>query len=172
MRLFIISSVLLSAAVASAAPAKLTVMSDAFAQASTIPLEYTCDGAGTAPMLTWSAVPAGTRSIAILVDDPDAARGPFTHLLVTNLPADQESLDLGTALPVGTSESRNDSGTTGYLAPCPEDGTHHYHFRVYALDARVARAPATRAVTRAAFLRGIEGHVLAEGELVGVYAAR
>jgi Raf kinase inhibitor-like YbhB/YbcL family protein len=172
MRFLIGSSVLLSAALAGAAPAKLTVMSDAFAPTAAIPIEYTCDGAARAPMLTWSAVPAGTRSIAILIDDPDSERGAFTHLLVTNLPPDLESLDLGTALPADASVTRNDSGATGYLAPCPQDGTHHYHYRVYALDARIARAPATRAVTRAAFLRGITGHVLAEGELVGVYAAR
>jgi len=172
MRFFTCSVLLLSAAVAEAAPATLTVTSDAFAPTAAIPIDYTCDGAGTAPLLQWSTVPAGTKSVAVLVDDGDAERGPFTHALVTNLPADQPTLDLGSAPPAGAMVTLNDSGTPGYLAPCPENGVHHYHFRVYALDARIARAPATRTVTRASFLRGIAGHVLAEGDLVGVYAAR
>ena len=172
MRTLLGLSIVLAATVAAAEPAKLTVMSNAFGPSSEIPVQYTCDGAGEAPTLGWNEVPAGTRSIAILVDDPDARRGPFTHLLVTNLPPTQTSLDLGGALPAEARAARNDTGTTGYLAPCPEDGVHHYHFHVYALDARHQRAPVNRYVTRAAFLRGIEGHVLAEGELIGVYAGR
>jgi Raf kinase inhibitor-like YbhB/YbcL family protein len=160
--------VLTAAAVADAAPARLTVTSNAFSLNGDIPVELTCDGAGKAPLLTWSAVPAGTRSIAILVEDADAARGPFTHMMVTNVPPNRTSIDLGSALPRDASAARNDSGSTDYLAPCPEDGVHHYHYRVFALDARVGRGP----TTRDGFLRGIQGHVLAEGDLVGVYTAR
>ena len=93
-------------------------------------------------------------------------------MLVTNLPADETSLDLGAALPAEASVTRNDAGSLGYLAPCPEDGAHRYHYRVFALDLKVRRAPATRAVTRASFLRGIDGHVLAQGELVATYVRR
>lgn len=172
MRVLLGSSIVLAAAIAGAAPATLTVTSDAVGAGSEIPVEFTCDGAANAPRIEWSAVPPETKSIAILVDNPDALRGPFTHLLVMNLPPTQTSLDLGEALPVDASAARNDAGTLGYLAPCPEDGAHRYHFRVYALDERIERAPATRVITRTSFLRGIEDHVLAEGELVGVYEAR
>ncbi len=172
MRILLGLSIVLAASVAAAEPAKLTVTSNAFDSSSGIPVKYTCDGAGEAPTLRWYDVPAGTRSIAILVDDPNAQRRPFTLFLVTNLPPTQTSLDLGGALPVDALAAGNDTGTTGYVAPCPEEGVHHYHFRVYALDARHRAGSAKGYVTRDAFLQGIEGHVLAEGELVAVYAAR
>lgn len=172
MRVLVGSSIVLSAVVAGAAPATLNVSSPAFPAGDAIPVQYTCDGAARAPTLTWSGVPAGTQSIAILVDEPDAKDGPFTHMLVTNLPPDQTTVDLGAAIPAEASVLRNDAGSLGYLAPCPEDGAHRYHYRVFALDLKVRRAPATRAVTRASFLRGIEGHVLAEGDLVGTYERR
>lgn len=155
--------------VADAAPAKLTVTADAFTANDTIPVQYTCDGAAKKPVLSWSSVPADTKSIAILVDDPDAADGPFTHALVTNIPPGEKTLDFNAAMPQGSVLERNDTGSDGYLAPCPENGVQHYHFRVYALDAPIRRARVTRAVTRDSFLRGIAGHVLAEGEIVGVY---
>lgn len=172
MRILAGSSIVLAASLAYAAPAKLVVRSNAFASGDTIPVQYTCDGAGKAPQLEWSAAPAGTRSIAILVDDTDAANGPFTHAIVTGLPASQTTIDLGGAQPAGVSLTRNDTETVGYLAPCPEDGRHHYHYRVFALDAPVRTPRLTGVVSRAAFLRGIEGHVLAQGELVGVYESR
>jgi Raf kinase inhibitor-like YbhB/YbcL family protein len=172
MRTLLGLSIVLAASVAQAQPAKLTVSSNAFDPSSGIPVQYTCDGAGEAPTLRWFDVPAGTRSIAILVDDPDAQRGPFTHLLVTNLPPSLTSLDLGAALPAGALASRNDAGTPGYLAPCPANGVHHYHFRVYALNARHRPPAGNRYVTRDAFLRGLQGHVLAEGELTAVYGPR
>ncbi len=162
-------SVVLLATVANADPATLTVTSDAFDANRTIPVEYTCDGAGKAPVLHWSAPPANTKSIAILVDDPDAADGPFTHALVTNVPPGDTVLDLGGAMPPGSTLERNDAGREGYLAPCPQNGVQHYHFRVYALDAPIRRARVTRSVTREGFLRGIRGHVLAQGELVASY---
>jgi len=168
MRTLLGLSIILASAAAGAAPARLAVTSDAFPVNGNIPVQYTCDGAARAPTLTWSAVPAGTRSIAILIEDADAARGPFTHMMITNVSPTRTSVDLGAALPRDASAARNDNGTTDYLAPCPEDGVHHYHYRVFALDARVSRGPATRE----GFLRGIEGHVLAEGDLVGVYEAR
>jgi Raf kinase inhibitor-like YbhB/YbcL family protein len=172
MRVLVGTSIMFSAVIAGAAPATINVSSPAFVAGDAIPVQYTCDGAARAPTLSWSGLPAGTQSVAILVDEPDAKDGPFTHLLVTNLPPEQTTVDLGAALPADASVLRNDAGTLGYLAPCPEDGAHHYHYRVYALDLKVRRAPATRAVTRASFLRGIQGHILGEGELVGTYERR
>jgi Raf kinase inhibitor-like YbhB/YbcL family protein len=172
MRTLLGLSIVLASTAAAAQPAQLNLSSNAFDPTSEIPVQYTCDGAGEAPRLRWNEVPAGTRSIAILVDDPDARLGPFTHFLVTNLPPSLTELDLGGALPADALASRNDAGTNGYLAPCPQDGTHHYRYRVYALNARHKAPPPNKYVTRDAFLRGIEGHVLAEGELTAAYKAR
>lgn len=154
-------------AVAVAKPPALEVTSPAFSAGGSIPTPYTCEGAEAAPPLAWSEVPAGTRSIAILVDDPDAPRGTFTHWLVTGIPPATSSLANEAALPATASEGLNDRGTRGYVGPCPPSGRHRYRFRVYALD--IAKPAAT---TRAAFLRAIEGHVLATGELVGTYEKR
>jgi Raf kinase inhibitor-like YbhB/YbcL family protein len=146
-------------------PASLSVTSTAFANNSPIPAEYTCDAGETAPPLSWSKVPDGTRSIAVLVEDPDAPKGTFTHWLVTNLPATTTSLT--STLPEGAVAARNDRGTTGYTGPCPPSGVHHYQFRVYALDITLPAA-----MTRTAFLNKVSGHVLASGQLVGTHQKR
>lgn len=145
---------------ASAAPATLQIQSS-FAANGALPAEITCDGAGTPPALSWSTAPSGTRSFAVLVDDPDAPKGDFTHWLVTGIPATATSL--GRALPEGAVAAKNDKGSTGYTPPCPPSGKHRYRFHVYALDTT------PHATTRAAFTRAIKGHVLAEGELIGTY---
>jgi Raf kinase inhibitor-like YbhB/YbcL family protein len=140
------------------------VRSSAFATNESIPGEYTCYGDGKRPPLSWSQVPAGTKSIAILVDDPDAPKGTFTHWIVTNVPPTVTSLPADAPLPKGASEGKNSMGKRGYIAPCPPSGMHHYHYFVYALDTRIAPA-----ATRADLLSAIEGHVLASGQLVGMY---
>jgi Raf kinase inhibitor-like YbhB/YbcL family protein len=146
---------------------RLEVTSSAFGANQLIPPEFTCDGANKPPPIAWSGVPKETQSIAILVDDPDAPGGTFTHWLITDLPATTTSLSEGGALPRGAMASRNDMGKAGYAGPCPPSGRHHYHFHVYALD-----APVGKAADRQAFLSAIPGHVLAEGDLVGVYQRR
>jgi Raf kinase inhibitor-like YbhB/YbcL family protein len=169
MRNLILSSVLLSTTAATAAPApkSLTVTSSAFSANGAIPSEYTCDGAGKSPPLSWSGVPANTQTIAILVDDPDAPKGVFTHWLVTNIPPHDSSLSEGGSLPQGALAASGDSGSTGYTPPCPPSGTHRYRFHVFALD-RIMPKP----TSRGAFAAQIKGHVLAEGELVGTYQKR
>jgi Raf kinase inhibitor-like YbhB/YbcL family protein len=146
-------------------PTSIEVTSTAFTNNNPIPAEYTCDGAETPPPLAWSKVPAATKSIAILAEDPDAPKGTFTHWLVTGIPATATSL--GERLPEGAMAQKNDKGAAGYAGPCPPSGRHHYAFHVYALD-----IPAPRAATRTAFLKTINGHVLATGELVGTYEKR
>ncbi len=146
-------------------PATLEVSSTAFKNNEAIPGEYTCDGAQLAPPLSWSKVPAGTRSIAILVEDPDAPKGTFTHWLVTGIPPATASISK--ELPHGAVESKNDAGKTGYVGPCPPSGTHRYEFRVYALDIALPKA-----MSRTEFLKAAEGHTLAMGQLVGTYARR
>ena len=142
----------------------LKVTSSAFTANEAIPSDFTCDGAEKTPPLSWSNVPADAKSIAILVDDPDAPKGTFTHWIVTNIPPSDTSLSEGGSLPTGATAATNDKGATGYAGPCPPTGTHHYHFRVFALDTTL-----TQPATRADFLREIKGHVLAKGELVGTY---
>lgn len=144
--------------------APLTVTSSAFGTNESIPGEYTCFGDGKRPPLSWSNVPAGTKSIAVLVDDPDAPKGTFTHWIVTNIPPTTTSLPAGAALPKGAIEGRNSKGSRGYIAPCPPSGMHHYHYFVYALDTKIAPA-----ASRAELMKEIEGHILASGELVGMY---
>jgi Raf kinase inhibitor-like YbhB/YbcL family protein len=150
-----------------AAPARpqLQVSSSAFAANQPIPPEYTCDGAQKSPPLRWSNVPKGTRSIAVLVEDPDAPKGNFTHWLVTGIPPTATSLPAGGALPQGAMAAKNGKGETGYTGPCPPSGRHRYFFRVYALDTTLGRSPQNKDELMSA----IDGHVLAEGQLIGTY---
>lgn len=142
----------------------LQVTSSAFGEAAEIPPRYTCDGTETTPPLAWSNVPAGTRSVAILVEDPDAPHGMFTHWLVTGIPPTTTSLAAGAALPQGATAAHNSEGLLGYDGPCPEHGRHRYRFRVFALDTAISPPK-----DRDAFLAEANGHVLAEGRLVGTY---
>ncbi|HEX4451438.1 MAG TPA: YbhB/YbcL family Raf kinase inhibitor-like protein [Kofleriaceae bacterium] len=146
-------------------PTQLEVSSPAFNANQPIPAEYTCDGAGTAPALNWSTPPAGTRSVAVLAEDPDAPNGAFTHWLVTDISPRMTHLAKGGTTPAGAFAANNDKGKAGYTAPCPTDGTtHHYHFHVYALDITLDKH-----MSHGAFSAAIQGHVLAQGELVGTF---
>jgi Raf kinase inhibitor-like YbhB/YbcL family protein len=143
----------------------LEVSSAAFKGDATIPAEYTCEGDDISPPLAWSAVPDGTRSIAILVEDPDAPKHTFTHWLVTDLPPTTTTLPRDARLPAGASAATNDLGDAGYGGPCPPPRSrHHYHFHVYALDTMIG--PVENKAELAAKMRG---HLLDEGELVATY---
>ncbi|HMG56907.1 MAG TPA: YbhB/YbcL family Raf kinase inhibitor-like protein [Kofleriaceae bacterium] len=156
---------------ANTAPAKritktaLKVTSSAFGANEAIPAEYTCDGAQKSPPLAWSNVPKNTRAVAILIEDPDAPSGAFTHWLVTGIPPATTSLAAGAPLKNGAAAAKNGKGDTGYSGPCPPSGRHHYFFHVYALDTTIP-SPATKED----FSSSINGHVLAEGQLIGMYA--
>jgi len=153
--------------------AALKVTSSAFTNNGNIPAEYTCEGKSTAPPISWSTVPAATKSLAVLVDDPDAPSGDFQHLAAFNLPPDRRSLPTeavrsiapGSALQTG----RNSSGTVGFAPICPPSGRHHYKFEVLALDSTLQLPPASDA---RAIRSAMQGHVLAKGELVGLYGKR
>lgn len=149
---------------ATAKPTALKVTSTAFTNNGAIPADYTCDGAQTTPPLSWSNVPKNARTVAVLVEDPDAPSGAFTHWLVTGIPATITSLSSGGALPEGAMVAKNGKGDTGYYGPCPPGGRHHYFFHVYALDTTIP-GPATKED----FLSSIHGHILAEGQLIGTY---
>jgi Raf kinase inhibitor-like YbhB/YbcL family protein len=166
--LLVLASSPIAAARGTAHPKTLKVTSTAFTNNGDIPAEYTCDGAGSAPPLTWSKAPKGTASIAVLVEDPDAPKGTFVHWMITGLPATQTSLADATALPEGATAMKNGKGDAGWTAPCPPSGRHHYIFQVYALDDTPTSTDAS--LSRKDFLSTIDGHVIAQGKLIGRYA--
>jgi Raf kinase inhibitor-like YbhB/YbcL family protein len=137
-------------------------------QGERIPARFTCNGAGLSPQLAWSAPPVGTASLALIVTDPDAPGGSFVHWVLYDLPAGTLALAEGLPqLPEGARQGRNDFGDLGYGGPCPPHGpAHHYHFTLYALDKKLnLPAGATRAQVEAA----MQGHILASGELIGLF---
>jgi len=150
---------------------ELSVESDAFTEGGLIPSKYTCDGNDVSPPLRWSGLPDGTRSLALISDDPDAPMGTWVHWVMYNIPPHvrelREHVPPSEKLSDSTVQGRTDFGRIGYGGPCPPSGTHRYYFRVYALDTVLDVAPGT---TKRQLLRAMEGHVLAQGELMGKYA--
>ncbi|MEJ5210700.1 MAG: YbhB/YbcL family Raf kinase inhibitor-like protein [Burkholderiales bacterium] len=151
---------------------KLT--SPAFANGGEIPAAYTCDGRDVSPPLAWSEVPAGTHSLVLIVDDPDAPdpaapRMVWVHWVLYNLPPAIMELPEGAAVPAGASAGINDFRRTRYGGPCPPIGRHRYFFKLYALDTRL---PEMGAASKAQLERAMSGHVLAEAVLMGTYERR
>jgi Raf kinase inhibitor-like YbhB/YbcL family protein len=144
----------------------IELTSPAFRSGDTIPSEYTADGRNLPPPLAWGNPPASTECFALVCEDPDAPRGTFTHWVAFNLPAKSRELDGG--LPAGAVQGSNDFGKIGYGGPAPPRGKpHHYLFKLYALDRPLALpSGASKDQVREA----MNGHVLAEGQLVGTYA--
>jgi Raf kinase inhibitor-like YbhB/YbcL family protein len=143
----------------------LTISSPAFTKNGAIPSAHTCDGANKPPPLTWSDAPAGTRSFALIVDDPDAPdpRAPkrtWVHWVAYDIPASATSLD------GGHRDGVNDERRRGYSGPCPPIGRHRYFFKLYALDAELGDLGEP---TKADLERAMRGHVLQHAELVGTY---
>jgi Raf kinase inhibitor-like YbhB/YbcL family protein len=141
------------------------ISSPAFNRNAQLPVAFTCQGMGVAPPINWGNPPPATKSIAILLDDPDAPR-TFTHWLVYNITPAVESLQRGGALPPGALAGFNSAGTTTYFAPCPPAGTHHYVFHVYALDIVLPR----KVLTTQQFLAAVQGHIVGYGEDVAQFA--
>ncbi len=155
----------LMARMAVGAAAAMTVGSNSFAAGGPIPGRFSCLGADVRPELHWSAPPPGAKSLAILVEDPDAPGGTFIHWVQFGLPPGARSLEEGSPAPGHM--GRNDFGRRGYGGPCPPPGPpHHYHFRLFALDSE-PDLPA--GATAAELRRAMQGHVLAEGEVVGTF---
>ena len=150
---------------------EINVTSSAFTQGGMIPVLYTCDGRDISPPLSWTAGPAGTQSYAIIADDPDAPMGIWVHWVAYNIPASITTLPENVAkdkqLGDGTLQGINDFKDFGYGGPCPPCGTHRYFFKVYALDTVLKAGPG---LTKKKLLREIEGHTLAQGELMGSYS--
>jgi hypothetical protein len=149
----------------------LTLTSSAFRPGQPIPTRYTCDGDDLAPPLAWSGVPPGTRSLVLIVDDPDTPdpkhpRQTWVHWLVYNLPVDGAGLPEGGALPPGARIGRNDWNRTGYGGPCPPIGRHRYFHKLYALDTVL---PDLKHPSKPHLEKAMKGHVLEQAELVGLY---
>jgi hypothetical protein len=149
----------------------IQITSAAFAEAQPIPNQYTCAGPDVSPPLAWSGAPAGTKSFALIADDPDAPVGTWVHWVIYSLPPTATSLAESTPpsreLPDGSKQGINDFGNIGYGGPCPPPGKpHRYFFKIYALDAALNLKSGA---TKKELLRTMEGHVLGEGQLMGTY---
>jgi Raf kinase inhibitor-like YbhB/YbcL family protein len=145
----------------------IEVSSPAFEPGGAIPRKHTGEGEDVSPALTWTGVPDETKEIALICDDPDAPTpAPWVHWVVYKIPADRTGLPEGDTQ--GALEGKNDFGGTGYGGPMPPrgHGVHRYHFKVYALDTELEVAAG---LTKERLLKAMEGHVLAEGELIGTY---
>jgi Raf kinase inhibitor-like YbhB/YbcL family protein len=142
------------------------LVSDAFDDAGDVPTRHTCDGENVSPPLRWTGTPDGARSLALIVVDPDAPVGTFTHWLAWNIGPAAGGLGEGERAPA---EGRNDFGEAGYGGPCPPPGhgRHRYAFRLYALDAELELEPGAG---REELERALDGHVLEIAELTGGYA--
>ena len=152
----------------------MTLTSSAFASNQPIPKLYTCEGRDLSPPLTWSGVPAGTKSLALILDDPDAPdpaapQVTWVHWVLYNIPPSAAGLPQGAAsgaLPAGTLEGLNDWGRTGYGGPCPPIGRHRYFHKLYALSVVL---PNLSRPNKAALEQAMKGQILGQAQLVGTY---
>jgi Raf kinase inhibitor-like YbhB/YbcL family protein len=152
---------------------EISIMSSAFENAGQIPTKYTCDGENVSPPLSWKNLPSGTKSIAIINDDPDAPMGTWVHWVIYNIPANSSGLPENIKplekLPDGTMQGRNSWGKIGYGGPCPPSGTHRYFFKIYALDKVLELKPGA---TKEELLKAMKGHIIGEGQFYGKYSRK
>ena len=155
-------------------PMTLEITSPAFSHNDPIPAIYTCDGRDISPPLIWNSLPTGTRSLALIVEDPDAPdpkapRMTWIHWVLYNIPAETAGLTENTAagnLPTDTLEGLNNWGKTGYGGPCPPVGRHRYFFKLYALDTEL---PDLNQPNKEKLLQAMQNHILDQAELIGTY---
>jgi len=145
--------------------AEFRISSPAFNDNAPIPKKYTCDGSDVNPALKIENVPSGAKSLALIVDDPDAPRGTWVHWVVWNIDPEQSSIEEASA-PGSALQGKNDFGKLDYGGPCPPSGTHRYFFKLYALDSMLTlRSGASKADIE----RAMEGHVLGQTRIIGLY---
>ena len=142
---------------------ELTVKSPAFQPNNQIPKKYTCDGEDKNPPLTIDGVPKESKSLALIVDDPDAPYGTFDHWVVWDIPPSTTKIAEHSVPGI---EGLNGARQKGFMGPCPPSGTHRYFFKVYALDTELKLGPKT---TKRELEKAMENHILAKGELIGLY---
>ena len=156
----------------------MSLTSQAFKNGECIPSKYTCDGECVSPPLSWSGAPEETKTFALIMDDPDAPIGVFTHWVIFNIPMSEnallENIPKKGFLPNGAIQGRNGFERNGYGGPCPPSGTHRYQFHLYALNTQLNLLPdATREDTLRAMDRDIFArHILAKAEFTGLYGRR
>jgi Raf kinase inhibitor-like YbhB/YbcL family protein len=149
------------------AAATLALSSPAFADGGAIPLRHSAYGEGVSPPLNWSGLPGGTKSLALMLEDPDASsHRPFVHWLIWNIDPAAGGIAEG-ALPAGAVQGRNHRGRAAYFGPRPPGAKHHYHFQLFALDRPL---PLSGGADREQLLAAMKGHVLAKGDLAGLFA--
>lgn len=152
---------------------EIVFYSPSFDKSGWIPTNFTCDGSDISPKLVWSHLPAETKSIAIINDDPDAPMGTWVHWLIYNIPSTISQLDEGQPrkeiLPNNALQGRNSWGKIGYGGPCPPSGTHRYFFRLYALDQKLSIMPGA---SKEELLKAMEGHILGQAEFYGKYSRK
>jgi Raf kinase inhibitor-like YbhB/YbcL family protein len=151
--------------------ATITVTAEAFRNGDPIPREYTCDGQDISPAISWRNSPAETKSFTLMVEDPDAASGTFTHWILLNIPPAARAIPRGLSrkqtLEDGTIQCTNTFGRIGWNGPCPPPGNpHRYFFRLYALDIKLSLSGKEN---RSTILNAMKGHIIAQGEMMGTY---
>lgn len=150
---------------------EIKLTSSAFKEGEAIPRQYTCDGVNISPPLEWSGAPKTAKTVAIIADDPDAPAGTWVHWVLYNLPAENiglvENVPATETMKAGGLQGKNDFGKIGYGGPCPPSGTHRYFFKIYALDAEL---PLKAGATKADLEKAMQGHTLAQGQLMGTYS--
>src|ERR1700756_2787384 len=139
----------------------LNISSPAFTNNGTIPVKYTCSGAGDSSELNIKNIPSEAKTLALIMDDPDAPNGTFVHWVMWNIPVKDKIQENGTP----GAQGKNGKSDNKYTPPCPPSGKHHYHFKVYALDTRLDLPTST---DKTSLLKAMEGHIIAEGELIGL----
>jgi hypothetical protein len=150
----------------------MTITSSAFAHNGSMPKQYTCEGKDISPPFTWSDIPGKAKSLALIVDDPDAPdpaapRMTWVHWVVYNLPVSSTGLaEAAKSLPAGALEGLNDWQRTGYGGPCPPIGRHRYFHKLYALDTVL---PDLKKPNKARLEQAMKGHIVAEAQLIGTY---
>ncbi|HQI00180.1 MAG TPA: YbhB/YbcL family Raf kinase inhibitor-like protein [Deltaproteobacteria bacterium] len=149
----------------------MEVESSAFGQGGMIPSRYTCEGNNVSPPLAWKGAPQGTKSIALVADDPDSPKGSWVHWVYYDIPMQvshlPENISKRSKPDTGGAQGVNDFRNVGYDGPCPPSGTHRYYFKVYALDTVLGLKPGA---SKKELLKAMEGHVLSEGTLMGRFA--
>jgi Raf kinase inhibitor-like YbhB/YbcL family protein len=171
MRKAIIAGALAIALVAvvsfAAGGAKMKITSSAFQEGASIPSKFSCDGANTSPPLQIAGVPSAAKSLILIVDDPDAPGGLFTHWAVWNISPQTNTIAEGSA--PGGVQGTNDFGKSGYGGPCPPSGTHRYYFKIFALDRELDLPSGAK---RNQLDAAMKGHVVVQGELMGRYSRK
>jgi Raf kinase inhibitor-like YbhB/YbcL family protein len=151
--------------------ATMNLTSSAFTQGQPVPKKFSCKGDDISPALAWDEPPAGTKSLALIMDDPDAPMGTWVHWVLFNIPAHvrewPENTPTDESLPNGAVQGITSARSHGYHGPCPPSGTHRYFFKLYALDTVLTL---TDKADKKALLAAMEGHILAQGELMGTFS--